>query len=40
MKRFGRWSSDAVHVYLHDSVKQCEGLAERMAADRSAVNYT
>ena len=40
VKRFGRWSSDAVHVYLHDSAEQYEGLAEKMANDRSAVHYT
>eukprot|EP00974_Lingulodinium_polyedra_P011999 1158636-Lingulodinium_polyedra.AAC.1 len=40
VKRFGRWSSDAVHVYLHDSAEQYKGLAEAMAQDRSAVHYT
>ena len=40
VKRFGRWSSDAVHVYLHDSAEQSLGLATLMARDRSAVHYT
>ena len=40
VKRFGRWSSDAVHIYLHDSAEHYEGLAEKMANDRSAVHYT
>ena len=40
VKRFGRWSSDAVHVYLHDSAEQSRGLAAAMARDRSAVHYT
>ena len=40
VKRFGRWSSDAVHIYLHDSAEQYEGWAEKMANDRSAVHYT
>ena len=40
VKRFGRWSSDAVHTYLHDSAEQSAGLAQRMAADKSSVHYT
>jgi len=40
VKRFGRWSSDAVHGYLHESAEQWRGLAEKMACDRSAVHYT
>ena len=40
VKRFGRWSSDAVHVYLHESAHQWKGIAEKMARDRSAVHYT
>ena len=40
VKRFGRWSSDAVHIYLHDAAEQYEGLAQGMANDRSAVYYT
>ena len=40
VKRFGRWSSDAVHVYLHDSADQYRGLAQAMAGDRSAAHYT
>ena len=40
VKRFGRWSSDAVHVYLHDSAEQWAGLAHKMALDRSAVHFT
>ena len=40
VKRFGRWTSDAVHVYLHDSAEQYAGLAEGMARDSSAVHYT
>jgi len=40
VKRFGRWSSDAVHVYLHDSAQQTMGLATAMAKDRSSVHNT
>jgi hypothetical protein len=40
VKRFGRWSSDAVHGYLHESAEQWHGLADKMARDRSAVHYT
>ena len=40
VKRFGRWSSDAVHAYLHDSAEQYLGLSSRMARDREAVHYT
>lgn len=40
VKRFGRWSSDAVHSYLHESAEQYVGLATKMARDRSSVHYT
>ena len=40
VKRFGRWSSDAAHGYLHESAQQWQGLADKMASDRSAVHYT
>ena len=40
VKRFGRWSSDAVHVYLHDSAQQVRDLASAMARDKSSVHYT
>ena len=40
VKRFGRWTSDSVHVYLHDAASQSQGLAEAMARDRSSVHYT
>ena len=40
VKRFGRWSSDAVHSYLHESAEQYLGLATKMARDRSSVHYT
>ena len=40
VKRFGRWSSDAVHGYLHDSAEQTLDLAKKMAEDKSAVHYT
>ena len=40
VKRFGRWTSDAVHGYLHDSAQQAKGFAALMAADVSAVHYT
>ena len=40
VKRFGRWSSDAVHGYLHDSAEQSMDLASAMARDRSSVHYT
>ena len=40
VKRFGRWSSDAVHGYLHDSAEQSLGLAASMARDRASIHYT
>jgi hypothetical protein len=40
VKRFGRWSSDAVHGYLHDSAEQSKGLATLMAKDKPSVHYT
>ena len=40
VKRFGRWSSDAVHTYLHDSAAQSVGLAAAMSRDRSSIHYT
>ena len=40
VKRLGRWPSDAVPVFLHDSAEPYDGLAEKMANDRSAVHYT
>ena len=40
VKRFGRWSSDAVHMYLHDSALQYKGLAQGMAGDLAAAHYT
>ena len=40
VKRYGRWSSDAVHSYLHDSAEQAQGLAQKMSNDRSSVQYT
>ncbi len=39
VKRFGRWSSDAVHIYLHDSAQHYDGLAEEVVGDKSAVYY-
>ena len=39
VKRFGRWSSDAVHVYPHDNAEQTRGLAAPVARDKSAVHY-
>ena len=40
VKRFGRWNSDAVHGYLHESAQQYQGLSTKMARDRSSVHYT
>ncbi len=40
VKRFGRWSSDAVHTYLHDSAEQSRDLAKMMAANKASVHYT
>ena len=40
VKRFGRWSRDAVLGYLHDSAEQSMDLASAMARDRSSVHYT
>ena len=40
VKRFGRWSSDAVHIYLHDSAQQVRDLASAMARNKSSVHYT
>ena len=39
IQRFGRWSSDAVHGYLHDSAEQSLPLASQMARDRASVHY-
>ena len=39
VKRFGRWSSDAVHGYLHESAEQSLPLASQMARDRASVHY-
>ena len=40
VKRTGRWSSGAVHRYLHDSGDVLKGLSERMAAVDQFVHYT
>ena len=40
VKQCGRWSSNAVHVYLHDSAEPAGGLAKAMAGDKSSVHYT
>ena len=40
VKRFGRWSSTAVHGYLHESAEQSVGVSAQMARDRSSVHYT
>ena len=40
VKRFGRWSSGAVHSYLWESATQYEGVAAAMAADRAVLHYT
>ena len=40
VKRFGRWSSNAVHGYLHESAETALGLASRMAAAKAAAHYT
>ena len=39
VKRFGRWSSDAVHGYLHESAEQSLPLASQMARGRASVHY-
>eukprot|EP00435_Cladocopium_sp_Y103_P040792 s583_g11.t1 len=40
VKRTGRWSSGAVHRYLHDSGDVLKGLAERMASVDQYIHYT
>ena len=39
-KRFGRWTSDAAHGYLHDSARQTKGTAALLVTDVPAVHYT
>ena len=39
VKRFGRWSSNAVHGYLHESAEMTRGLASRMGAAKAAAHY-
>ena len=40
VKRFGRWSSGAVHGYLWESADQYRGVATKMANDTAAMHYT
>ena len=40
VKRSGRWTSSAVHRYLHDSGDVLKGLASKMAAVDQHVHYT
>ena len=40
VKRTGRWTSGAVHRYLHDGGDVLKGLAERMASIDQYVHYT
>ena len=40
VKRFGRWSSSAVHGYLWESADQYKGVATKMANDTAALHYT
>jgi hypothetical protein len=40
VKRFGRWSSNAVHGYLHESADMTRGLAARMGGTKAAAHYT
>ena len=40
VKRTGRWTSGAVHRYLHDSGDALKGLAQRMAQVDQFVHYT
>ena len=35
VRRFGRWASDAFHVYLWESHEQMQGIAKNMALDKS-----
>ena len=35
VRRFGRWASDAFHVYLWESHEQMQGISRRMALDVS-----
>ena len=39
VKRFGRWTSNAVHGYLHESAETSLGLASRMAAAKASAHY-
>lgn len=40
VKRTGRWTSGAVHRYLHDGGDVIKGLAEHMASVDQYVHYT
>lgn len=40
VKRTGRWTSGAVHRYLHDGGDVIKGLAEHMASVEQYVHYT
>ena len=40
VKRFGRWSSGAVHGYLWESADQYKGVATQMANDKAVLHYT
>ena len=40
VKRYGRWSSSAFHLYLWDSAEQAEGLSGKMVEDRATLHHT
>ena len=37
VRRFGRWTSDAFHLYLWEGSEQQKGVGERMAKDKMAL---
>ena len=37
LRRFGRWNSDAFHLYLWESHEQARGLSQAMAVDDSTL---
>ncbi len=40
IRRFGRWSSDAVHAYLWETHDKQKGLAQRMVAEQGPLTVT
>ena len=40
IRRFGSWSSDAVHAYLWETHDKQKGLAQRMVAEQGPLTVT